>query len=496
MSKRKAIVIGSGFAGLSAASFLSKNGFNVTLLEKNDQPGGRARQLVENGFKFDMGPSWYWMPDVFDRYFARFGKTTSSYYELVRLDPSYKVVYGVADYSDIPADYEKIKMLFESMEPGGASKLDKFLYEAAYKYKVGINNLVYKPSRSLLEFVNLRLLLDMLRMDVFMSFKAHTEKYFTHPRLLQLLEFPILFLGALAKNTPALYSLMNYADIKLGTWYPMGGMKSVVDGMVSLAIEQGVDFKYNEAVMGFAYTGNLITTVKTDKGIYPADVVVAGADYHHVETSLLEPKFRSYTDKYWDSRLLAPSSLLFYLGFNRKIKNLDHHTLFFDEPFGPHAEEIYVTKKWPAKPLFYVNIPSITDTGSAPEGCETMVVLIPVAAGLEDNDSIRAKYFDIIFDRFQSFLGEDIRKSIVFKKSYAVKDFAADYNSFKGNAYGLANTLMQTAILKPSLKSKKIKNLYYSGQLTVPGPGVPPSLISGEVVANEIFKDFRMSPPI
>lgn len=490
MSPKHAIVVGSGFAGLSAASFLAKSGFRVTVIEKNSQLGGRARQLAAHGYKFDMGPSWYWMPDVFERYFAQFGKKTTDYYKLFRLDPSYTVVFGKNDALDIPATYERFREMFEEMEQGSAAKLDKFLIEASYKYQVGINNLVYKPSRSFTEFLSLKLLIDVIRMDVFISFQAHIKKYFKHKRLLQLLEFPILFLGALAKNTPALYSLMNYADIKLGTWYPAGGMKSVVDGMVNLAKDLGVDFVLNNPVKGFEYEGNVIKSVITEKDKYEADVVIGGADYHHIETALLDKKFRSYSDKYWDTRMLAPSSLLFYIGFKRKIESIKHHMLFFDEPFAPHAEAIYITKKWPAKPLFYVNAPSVTDQSVAPKGHENMVVLVPIAAGLEDNDEIRNKYFNMIFDRMESYLGEEIRSSIDYQKSYAVKDFVSDYNSYKGNAYGLANTLRQTAILKPSLKSKKIRNLYYTGQLTVPGPGVPPSLISGEVVAREVFKDY------
>lgn len=490
MTSQQAIVIGSGFAGLSAATFLSKAGYDVTVLEKNEQLGGRARQLSENGFKFDMGPSWYWMPDVFDRYFSKFGKTTSDYYQLRRLDPSYTVVFAKNDAMNIPANYELLREGFETIEKGSSKKLDKFLKEAAYKYKVGINDLVYKPARSISEFLSLKLLIDMVKMDIFMSFQSHINKYFKHKRIHQLLEFPILFLGALAKNTPALYSLMNYADIKLGTWYPEGGFKGVIDAMIKLAKEQGVTFKTSSEVKSFEYEGKNITGINTISEKFHADVVVAGADYHHVETKILDPKYRSYSDKYWDSRLLAPSSLLFYIGFNKKLSNLNHHMLFFDEPFGPHAQAIYETKEWPSKPLFYVNISSRTDPDVAPEGCENMVVLIPVAAGIEDNDQIREKYFKIVFDRFQNYLGEDIRKFIIYKRSYAHKDFQADYHALKGNAYGLANTLRQTAILKPSLKSKKLKNLYYTGQLTVPGPGVPPSLISGEVVANEVIKEF------
>ncbi len=490
MSSKQAIVIGSGFAGLSAATFLSKAGFQVTIIEKNSQPGGRARQLSAQGYKFDMGPSWYWMPDVFDRYFGQFGKKTEDYYQLSRLDPSYTVVFGKDDYLDVPASYDALREEFEQIESGSSVKLDKFLNEAAYKYQVGINNLVYKPSRSITEFLNLKLLIDVIRMDVFKSFQAHIEKYFKSKRLQQLMEFPILFLGALAKNTPALYSLMNYADIKLGTWYPQGGMKAVVDGMVTLAQEQGVHLVLGDSVTGFEYDKNTITYVVTEMGKYRADVIVAGADYHHVESKLLRKELRSYSEKYWDSRMLAPSSLLFYIGFDRKIEGLKHHMLFFDEPFAPHAEAIYTTKIWPENPLFYLNISSKTDPGVAPDGHENMVVLIPIAAGIEDNEAIREKYFDIVFDRIGKYLGHDIRPGIDYKKSYAVKDFMKDYNSFKGNAYGLANTLRQTAILKPSLKSKKVKNLYYTGQLTVPGPGVPPSLISGEVVANEVSKDF------
>lgn len=492
MSSKQAIVIGAGFAGLSAATFLAKAGFSVTILEKNQQAGGRARQLVENGFKFDMGPSWYWMPDVFERYFKQFGKQTSDFYSLIRLDPSYTVVFGKDDELDIPADYNLFRNVFESLEKGSATKLDKFLDEAAYKYKVGINNLVYKPARSLWEFMSVKLLIDMVKMDIFMSFQSHINKYFQHSKIRQLLEFPILFLGALAKNTPALYSLMNYADIKLGTWYPVGGMKAVVNAMTKLARNSGVEFSFDDEVMGFEFESNRVTHVKTRKESHRVDVVVAGADYHHVETQILPKKFRSYSEKYWKTRLLAPSSLLFYLGFNRKLPMLKHHVLFFDEPFGPHAESIYETKVWPEKPLFYVNVPSKTDKDVAPDGCENMVVLIPVASGIEDNEIIREKYFNLVFDRFERHFGEDLRPFIIYKKSYAHKEFISDYNSFKGNAYGLANTLRQTAILKPSIKSKKVKNLYYTGQLTVPGPGVPPSLISGEVVANEVVKDLSI----
>ena len=490
MSETKVVVIGSGFSGLSAATCLADMGYDVTVLEKNSTPGGRARSFSVDGFTFDMGPSWYWMPDVFESYFNRFGKSTSDYYELKRLDPSYTVVFGQDDFVNIPAKMPALQQLFESMEAGSAAQLDKFLEQAAYKYEVGINQLVYKPGRSLTEFMNPKLLLDVLRMDVFQSFHKHVRRYFKNERILKLMEFPVLFLGALPQNTPALYSLMNYADISLGTWYPMGGMYKIVEGMVKLATEKGVRFEYEQDVQEIKVVNGKATGLITGSSSFEADVVVASADYHHVEQHLLPESCKSYSQSYWDTRVMAPSSLIFYLGINKPLQNLQHHNLFFDEDFGPHAHEIYTDPKWPKKPLFYVSAPSVTDASVAPEGCENLFILMPVAPGLQDSAEVRELYFNKVMDRLEQLTKQDIRNAIVYKRSYAHNDFISDYNAFKGNAYGLANTLMQTALLKPSLKSKKVSNLFYTGQLTVPGPGVPPSLISGQVVAKEIAKEY------
>ncbi len=492
MAQTKVIVIGSGFAGLSAATCLADRGYHVTVLEKNATPGGRARSFAEAGFTFDMGPSWYWMPDVFESYFSRFGKSASDYYTLQRLDPSYTIVFGKDDFMPVPASMQEMRALFESIEPGSALQLDKFLAQAAYKYEVGIKQLVYKPGRSLTEFMSPQLLLDIMRMDIFQSFYKHVRKFFKNDKLIRLLEFPILFLGALPENTPALYSLMNYADIKLGTWYPEGGMYKIVEGMVQLAEEKGVVFHFNQEVRQIEVQEGIARRVVTASRSYEADIVVAGADYHHVEKKLLTGEYRSYSDAYWQKRVMAPSSLIFYLGVNKRLKNLQHHNLFFDEDFGPHAQEIYTKPNWPAKPLFYVCAPSVTDPSVAPEGSENLFILMPVAPGLEDTAETREHYYNLILDRLEHLTEQEIKSSVVFKRSYAHQDFKKDYNAFKGNAYGLANTLMQTALLKPSLKSRKVHNLYYTGQLTVPGPGVPPSLISGQVVAKEIAKEYGL----
>ena len=494
---KKIVIIGSGFAGLSAAAFMAKAGWEVTVLEKNSTTGGRASVLFADGFTFDMGPSWYWMPGVFERFFNCFGKKVSDYYELQRLDPSYRV-YWPDDSMDVPADYNELKIMFEKLEPGSGAMLDKFMQEAAFKYEVGINKLVHKPGQSLLEFADWELAKGVLKLDVFNSIKNHVRKHFKHPKLRELLEFPVLFLGALPKDTPALYSLMNYADVKLGTWYPKGGMFKIVEAMTSLAKELGVKFYCNHEVVEIKVDNGIAKKVlakniddQTSVQSFDADVVIGGADYHFIETKLLLPQYQSYSDKYWNKRVMAPSSLLYYVGLNKKISNVLHHSLFFDVSFDVHGNEIYTDPKWPSNPLFYVCAPSVTDNTVAPEGGENLFFLIPVASGLEgDTEELRDQYFDQILSRYENRIGQQIKDSIVFKKSFSVRDFKKMYNSFKGNAYGLANTLMQTAILKPGLRSKKVSNLFYTGQLTVPGPGVPPSLISGEVVSREVLKNY------
>ncbi|HPH84331.1 MAG TPA: phytoene desaturase family protein [Ferruginibacter sp.] len=493
--KKKAVIIGSGFAGMSAASFMAKAGWDVTVLEKQSMAGGRGRKFSAEGFQFDMGPSWYWMPDIFDRYFACFNKKVSDYYHLQRLDPSYRVYYPDGPI-DIPADYNQLKILFESIEPGSAVQLDAFMKEAAYKYEVGIQKLVHKPGRSVTEFLDIDLAKGLFKLDVFTSMKKHISKFFRNPKLVQLMEFPVLFLGALPGNIPALYSLMNYADVKLGTWYPMGGMYHIAEAMHSLAVELGVDFRFGHAVTSITVESGVAKNVVAEDGsangeikYFEADVVIGGADYHFVEQQLLPKAYRTYSEAYWNKRVMAPSCLLFYVGLNKKIKNLTHHSLFFDVDFDKHGKEIYDEPQWPAEPLFYVGAPSVTDSSVAPEGCENLFLLVPVAAGLTgDTEELRQQYFEKIVKRLEWQTGQEIASAVIYKRTYAVSDFVTDYNAFKGNAYGLANTLMQTAILKPKMKSKKVNNLYYTGQLTIPGPGVPPSLISGEVVSKEILK--------
>ena len=483
-------IIGSGFSSLASACYLAKAGYDVTIYEKNGQLGGRARQYRKDGFLFDMGPTWYWMPDVFERFFQDFGFEPAQFYQLDRLDPGYQVYFSPYDSVVIPAQVEEIHKLFEREEPGSGSNLREFLEIAKDNYDIAVRDLVYKPGISPLELISPKSVLKLGQL--FGNIRNQIGKRFKNPRLKKILEFPVLFLGAKPGNTPAMYNFMNWADFGMGTWHPKGGMFEVVKGMGKLASDLGVHFKLNSNVESIDIDNSrrakgLIVNGETES----TDIILSGADYYHTE-KLLDPAFRQYSDQYWDKKILAPSALLFYVGFGKKLKNVSHHSLFFDEEFDAHAVQIYDRPSWPEKPLFYASFPSITDDKFAPPGAEAATFLIPIAAGIEDKPFYRKKYFEIIIQRLEDLTGEQVKEHILFHKSYCVNDFIEDYNSYKGNAYGLANTLTQTAFLRPKIKSKKVSNLFFTGQLTVPGPGVPPALISGKIAAELIIK--TMSP--
>lgn len=484
MSK-KISIIGSGFSSLSAASYLAKEGFDVTIYEKNKNIGGRARRLSKDGFSFDMGPTWYWMPDVFEKFFADFRKKPEDYYELIKLSPAYKVIFDLDNSVSISDDFNEILQTFEEIETGSSKKLSKFMNSAKVNYEIAINNLVYKPGNSITELITLD---TVTKIDQFFgTISKDTKRLFKNKNLRQIVEFPVLFLGAKPSNTPSFYNFMNHADFGLGTWHPVGGMYKVVEAMHQLALELNVKFVTDASVEKILVKDKTVTGIVVNGEEIKTDIVLTGADYHHSET-LLDIEYRNYTEKYWSKKTFAPSSLLFYVGFNKKLENIEHHMLFFDTDFEKHAQEIYDNPKWPKEPLFYASFPSITDKSFAPENHEAATFLIPIAPGIEDTDEIRETYFNKIIERLEKLTNQKLTKNIVFKQSYCVNDFIEDYNSYKGNAYGLANTLLQTAFLRPKLKSPKVKNLFFTGQLTVPGPGVPPSIISGKIVSELIVK--------
>jgi len=478
-------IIGSGFSSLSAACYLAKEGNQVTIFEKNNTIGGRARQLKKQGFTFDIGPTWYWMPDVFERFFGDFKKVPSDYYQLEKLNPAYSVYFGNEDFITIEDTLDKICEAFEKEEPGSSLKLKKFIKKAEENYNIAIKDLVYNPGVSPLELVTTSTIRKINQF--FSTIKKDVRREFKNEKLAMILEFPVLFLGAKPEQTPSFYSFMNYADFGIGTFHPKGGMYQIIIAMEDLAKSLGVTIKTESPVEKIVVGKKKAIGIISNNQMYNSDIVLSGADYHHTET-LLEDHYRQYSERYWENKTFAPSSLLFYVGFDKKIKNVNHHTLFFDVDFDQHAKEIYDIHKWPENPLFYASFPSITDQSMAPEGKEAAIFLIPLAVGLEDNEDLRETYFEKIIKRFEDLTSQSVSNNIIFKESFCVKDFINDYNSYKGNAYGMANTLTQTAFLRPKLKSKKVENLFFTGQLTVPGPGVPPSLISGKLVAELIKK--------
>lgn len=483
--KKKITIIGSGFSSLAAACYLAQSGHDVTIFEKNETIGGRARQLTKEGFTFDIGPTWYWMPDVFERFFADFNKKPSDYYQLEKLNPAYSVYYGKDDYITIEDTLEKICLAFEKEEPGSSKTLQKFIDKAQDNYNVAIKDLVYNPGVSPFELVTPETFKKIGQF--FSTIKKDVRKEFKNPRLVTILEFPVLFLGAKPSDTPSFYSFMNYADFGLGTFHPKKGMYQVVLAMETLAKSLGVTVKTNAPIEKILVSNKMASGVISNGETFLSDVVLSGADYHHTET-LLDTEYKQYSENYWSKKTFAPSSLLFYVGFDKKIENVNHHTLFFDVDFEKHAESIYDKPEWPENPLFYASFPSITDSHAAPDGKEAGIFLIPLAPGLKDTNELRETYFTKIMDRFENLTSQTVRDHVIFKESFCVNDFVKDYNSYKGNAYGMANTLLQTAFLRPKLKSKHVNNLYFTGQLTVPGPGVPPSLISGKLVAELIDK--------
>lgn len=483
--KKNIHIIGSGFSSLAAACYLAKAGNEVTVFEKNSTVGGRARQLKKDGFTFDIGPTWYWMPDVFERFFADFDKKPSDYYELLKLSPGYQIYFGTNNSILISDKLNEIIETFEQIEAGAGKKLEQFMATAKSNYDIAIKDLVYRPGESITELITLE---TAKRVNQFFStISKDIRKKFKNKKLIQALEFPVLFLGAKPNNTPSFYSFMNYADFGLGTWHPKNGMYSVIEGMEKLALDLGVKIETNQNVEKIISEDGFAIGLQVNGVRKFADIIVSGADYHFTET-LLPVDQRQYSEAYWDKKIFAPSSLLFYVGLDKKLKNVSHHTLFFDTDFDVHAKDIYDTPKWPDEPLFYASFPSMTDDSAAPNGKEAAIFLIPLAPDLEDTPRLREQYFDKIISRFEQITQQDIKNSIIFRESFCVNDFKEQYNSYKGNAYGLANTLLQTAFLRPKLKSKKVQNLYFTGQLTVPGPGVPPSLISGKLVANLIKK--------
>lgn len=488
MRQKKVTIIGGGIGGLATAALLGKQGYTVTLLEKNDKIGGRASVWKEKGFTFDLGPSWYLMPDVFERYFALFDKKPKDFLKLHHLDPHYRVFFDKNDYVDLQKDMKANLALFNTLEPGVSSQIQQYLSVAQTQYNAAIQHILYKNFASVTDFLSPAIAKEGSKLNVFENLDHYVSRFTTSERVKQILEYTIVFLGGSPKNTPAFYSIMSHIDFTLGVFYPMGGIYTIVQALEKLCKEYGVAIKTNEEVQQIIVENNTVTAVRTKRKTYKTDIVISNADYPYTEMHLLPKEAQTYDERYWKKRTLAPSALLIYLGVKGRLKNLQHHNLFFANNWEEHFEQIFKNPQWPDKPSYYVCTPSKTDASVAPAKHENLFVLVPVPAGLDDSDAVRIPYAEKVLSHIEDLIGQKFTKNIIVKKIFSHRDFIERYNAYQGTALGLAHTLKQTAIFRPRMKSKKVKNLYYVGQYTQPGIGMPMCLISAELVAQEVQK--------
>jgi phytoene desaturase len=489
MREKKIIVIGAGLSGLANAAMLAKNGFDVTVVEQQPMPGGVARCIKDRGFHFDMGPSWYLMPEIFETYFAYFGKKPSDYYKLVELDPSYKIYFENDRTVSISKDMEANKQLFDTLEENGGEKLARYLDESKQKYEIAVNKVLYKNFFSVFDFLRTEILRYGLKLNMFTNLDKYAKKFLKDHRSRKIVEFNTVFLGSSPYSVPALYSLMSYVDLQLGVYYPEGGIFELPKALFRLAKEQGVRFKFGTKVKKILFEKRRAVGVRTNTGDIQADIVLSSADYHFTDTELLDLKHRNYSRTYWNTRVMGPSSFLLYLGLNKKIPDIVHHTFYLADNWREHFDTIFHGKKWPENPCYYLCCPSKTDPAAAPEGKETLFVLVPLAPGLDDTDTVRKSFTDKILRHIEGVTGTSIRDSIEVMYTYSHRDFSGTGNLYQGTALGLAHTLPQTAFLRPSHKSRRAKNLYFAGSYTQPGIGMPMVLIGAHLVSGLITKE-------
>ncbi|QSG13851.1 phytoene desaturase family protein [Halapricum desulfuricans] len=510
LSDQQVVVVGGGIGGLSTACYLADAGADVTLLEKNGQLGGRASRLEREGFVFDMGPSWYLMPDVFERFFGHFDRTPEEFYELERLDPHYRIFFKDGEASDDGAETgrrsDKVDIspnraenreLFESIEPGAGEAFDSYLSTSETHYETAMEKFVYEDRSRLRDWIDP----DVMRaapigLQLIGSMQSHVSDYFQHPRLQQIMQYTLVFLGGSPKNTPALYNMMSHVDFNLGVYYPVpkngdgpGGVGVVVDAIVDLAEQLGVTFETNSEVGEITRRKDAFHVETVDGDVYRPDRVVVNADYRHAEQELMPEHERQYDESYWADRTYAPSAFLMYLGVEGDVEELAHHTLVLPEDWDPHFDQIFERPAWPDDPAYYLCVPSKTDEAVAPEGHSNLFVLVPIAPGLRDTDALRERYREQILEDVATNTGVDLRDRIVVEETFAVDDFVDRYNATEGTALGLAHTLRQTALLRPNNRSSAVDGLYFTGSFTTPGIGVPMTLISGQHAAEALVDD-------
>ena len=483
---KRVVVIGAGLGGLATAALLANDGWEVTLLEKNEGPGGRARVWESLGFFYDMGPSWYLMPDAFHRYFRLFGKTASDFFSLVRLDPQFRVFSGTGDVYDVRDDLRANAELFNRLEPSGAAKTERYLEMARKQYDLSVRHFLYRDYDGLTDFLHKEILTKGLRLGVLGSVHKLAAKEIRDERLQQILEFTMVFIGGNPKQTPGLYALMSSIVLDRGVWYPMGGIGMIVRALQELGQAKGVRYEYGCPARGIRASDGRASEVLTDLGAFPADVVISNADYHHTETMLLDRNVRTYDDKFWRRRVLSPSAFILYIGLDRRLDGLLHHNLYFEKNWDIHFDAVFRNPAWPERFSYYVSCPSKTDPSVAPPGMENLFFLVPVAPGMDDTDDMREAFAGRVLDHFEQMTGQTIRRNMVVRRIFSQQDFIADYNTYKGTAFSLSHTLFQTAVFRPRRRSRRLTNLYFTGQYTHPGVGMPMVFIAAELTAKRV----------
>ncbi|MCU0667201.1 MAG: phytoene desaturase family protein [Patescibacteria group bacterium] len=484
MSKKVAI-IGAGFGGLSAAAYLSRDGYDVTVFEKNDQPGGRAIIEKHKGFVFDMGPSWYMMPDVFDDYFADFGYKTRDFYKLVQLKPAYRV-YNQNSKFDVSSVKDNGLENLEKLFPGVKQGLEKYLDITGKEYRYIREHLLEKDYLKTGHTLNTKTFRMLGKPERLRSYHYRVNKYVKNQDAQKILEFMTVFMGGSPQNIPGIYSLLGYVDMELGIWYPMGGFGEVVRQFENLAKDQGAKFVYSAEVDKIITNSNKATGISVNGKTINFDIVVANGDYHHIEQDLLPANKRSYTESYWQKRTLSPSAVLAYLGVDKKVTGLLHHTMFFDADWYGHFDKVFEHTEWSENPLFYVGTPSKTDPIVAPGGNENIIILAPMANGLNPTKKQKEDLIDSLIKRMENKINCKFSNNIVYKKIIDQDYFESSFNSYRGNAFGLAHSLRQSAVFRPRMQSKKLSNLFYVGQYTNPGTGVPMVVLSGKIIAKVV----------
>ncbi len=484
------VVVGGGFGGLSAACYLARAGADVELIEKNAQLGGRASRLEMNGFRFDMGPSWYLMPDVFERFFGHFDREVGEYYALDRLDPHYRIFFKDDDRVDITPNREQVIETFESYEPGAGDALREYLATSEEQYSIAMENFVYEDRPRLRDWIDRDVMnAASIGFQLLGTMDEYVADYFDHPKLQQIMQYTLVFLGGAPKNTPALYNMMSHVDFNMGVWYPEGGIGRVVDSIADLATELGVTATLETEISEITRKQERFRLEAIGGDVFTSDIVVSGADYAHTEQELLPSRARQYDAEYWNERTYAPSAFLMYLGIEGHVDPLAHHTLVLPTDWNQHFEQIFDSPTWPDDPAYYLCAPSKTDDGVAPDGHSALFVLVPIAAGLKDTTDIREQYRDFVLDDIAENTGADLHDRIVCEELFCIEDFISTYNSWNGTALGLAHTLRQTALFRPPHRSAAVDGLYFAGGYTTPGIGMPMCLISGEHAADAVIED-------